>query len=77
MTKICVSGSSGKMGSRIIELAKEDATLRVSGSFDMIEENPEQFVEAADCLMEFTTPQATIEHLAFVGADRHVAQTHD
>jgi 4-hydroxy-tetrahydrodipicolinate reductase len=64
MTKICISGSSGKMGSRIAELAKEDAGFRVSGSFDLVEENPEQFIEEADCLIEFTTPQATMEHLA-------------
>ena len=64
MIKICVSGSSGKMGSRIIELAKEDADLRVCGCFDVVEENPEQFIESAECLIEFTAPQATIEHLA-------------
>ncbi len=63
MIKICVSGSIGKIGSRIIELAKEDPDLHVCGSFDAIEENPEQFIEAAECLIEFTTPQATMEHL--------------
>ncbi|MFA5142688.1 MAG: dihydrodipicolinate reductase C-terminal domain-containing protein [Candidatus Omnitrophota bacterium] len=63
MIKICVSGSNGRMGSRIIDLAKDDAELRVSGSFDVVEENPEQFIELSDCLMEFTAPQATIQHL--------------
>ena len=63
MIKICISGSSGKMGSRIIELAKEDTDLHVCGSFDVVDENPEQFVENTDCLIEFTTPQATMEHL--------------
>ena len=64
MIKICVSGSTGKMGSRIVELAKEDEGLRVCGCFDVVEENPEQFIETAECLIEFTTPQATMEHLA-------------
>ena len=64
MIKICVSGSIGKMGSRIAELAKEDPDLRTCGAFDVVEENPEQFVEQAECLIEFTTPQATMEHLA-------------
>ena len=64
MIKICVSGSIGKMGLRILELAKEDPDFHVCESFDAIEENPEQFIEAAECLIEFTTPQATIEHLA-------------
>ena len=63
MIKLCVSGSKGKMGSRISELAKDDADLQVCGEFDVVEENPEQFIEGCDCLIEFTTPQATIEHL--------------
>ena len=63
MSKICVSGSSGKMGSRIIALAKEDSSLHVCGEFDIIEDSPEQFIEACECLIEFTTPQATMEHL--------------
>ena len=64
MIKICVSGSIGKMGSRIVELAKEDPDFHLCGCFDAIEENPEQFIEATECLIEFTTPQATMEHLA-------------
>ncbi|MFA6141739.1 MAG: 4-hydroxy-tetrahydrodipicolinate reductase [Candidatus Omnitrophota bacterium] len=64
MTKICVSGSSGKMGSRILELAKQDPELSISGEFDVVEENPEQFIEKCDCLIEFTAPQASMEHLA-------------
>ena len=64
MIKICVSGSIGKMGSRIIEIAKEDPDLHICGCFDAIEETPEQFIEGAECLIEFTTPQATMEHLA-------------
>lgn len=63
MIKICVSGSKGKMGSRIMDLAKEDPELEVSGSFD-VDEKPEAFIEACDCLIDFTSPKATIEHLA-------------
>jgi len=52
MIKICVSGSGGRMGSRIIELAKEDAGLKVCGSFDVVEENPEiEFLIEADELI--------------------------
>jgi len=64
MTKICVSGSSGKMGSRIIALSKDDKTIHVCGEFDVVEENPESFIESCECLIEFTAPQATVEHLA-------------
>jgi len=64
MIKLCVSGSKGKMGSRIIELAKEDpAEFQLSGEFDVGAE-PEPLIEGSDCLIEFTSPQATIEHLA-------------
>lgn len=64
MIKICVSGSKGKMGARIIDFAKDDADLQVSGEFDVVEENPEAFIEDCECVIEFTTPQATMEHLA-------------
>lgn len=63
MVKICVSGSRGKMGLRIIALAKQDRDLQVTGEFD-IGTDPEPAVKLCDCLIEFTTPQATIEHLA-------------
>ncbi len=62
MIKICVSGSKGKMGSRIAELSKDDASLELSGSFDAGDE-PQGPVEACDCLIEFTTPEATIKNL--------------
>lgn len=63
MVKICVSGSKGKMGSRILELAAGDGGFVVSGSFDM-GEDPKAPIGACDCLIEFTTPEATMEHLA-------------
>ena len=62
MTRICVSGSKGKIGTRIIELAGEDSELEVSGMFDIGEE-PESFIEGCDCLIEFTSPEATMEHM--------------
>ena len=63
MVKICVSGSKGKMGSRILELAKDDSSLEISGQFD-VDDDPAAFIGGpCDCLIEFTTPKATIEHL--------------
>lgn len=61
--KIAVSGSKGKMGSRIAELSKEDSELQLAGAFD-IDEESEGPIEACDCLVEFTAPQATIDHLS-------------
>lgn len=63
MIRICVSGSKGKMGARIIALAKSEASLEVAGDFD-IGANPEPFIKGCDALIEFTAPQATMEHLA-------------
>ncbi len=63
MTKICVSGSEGKMGSRIIELAKEDPGLEVAAGFDL-DGNAELGITACECLIDFTSPKATMEHLA-------------
>jgi len=62
MVKICVSGSEGKMGSRIIDLAKEDPELEVVAGFD-VDGNVELGIAACECLIDFTSPKATMEHL--------------
>lgn len=63
MVKICVSGSNGKMGARIIDIAKEDPELNIAGQFD-IDGDAEGSIKVCDCLIEFTSPKATMEHLA-------------
>ena len=63
MVRICISGAKGKMGKRIAVLAKDDAGLEVSGSFDISDEAG-SMIEVCDCLIEFTSPESTIEHLA-------------
>jgi 4-hydroxy-tetrahydrodipicolinate reductase len=63
MIKICVSGSEGKMGSRIIDLAKEDPELEVAAGFDL-NGDAELGITAGECLIDFTTPAATMVHLA-------------
>ena len=62
MIKICVSGSEGKMGSRIIELAKVDPELEVAAGFD-VNGNAELGITACECLIDFTSPEAAMEHL--------------
>ena len=61
--KIAVSGSKGKMGASIIRLAKDHAGLEVSGQFDA-GEDADAPIQGCDCLIEFTSPEATIEHAA-------------
>jgi len=62
MIKLCVSGSKGKMGSRILEIAREDAELQITGEFDA-DINPEPFLGTCDCMIDFTSPEATMRHL--------------
>lgn len=63
MIKICVSGSEGKMGSRIIDLAGSDPDLQVTGQFD-IDGDAVASIENCDCLIDFTAPKATMANLA-------------
>jgi 4-hydroxy-tetrahydrodipicolinate reductase len=63
MIKLCVSGSKGKMGSSIIRLAKDRPDMEVACQFD-VGEDAEGPISGCDCLIEFTSPEATIEHLA-------------
>ena len=69
MTKIAVSGSNGKMGSRIIELAKNDKDLEVVAAFD-VGGDAKESIKSCDCLIEFTSPKATIEHLEICEKDK-------
>lgn len=62
MVKICVSGSHGKMGKRIIALAEKDKDIKIVSEFDVgTDAGPE--IKKCDVLIEFTAPQATTEHL--------------
>ena len=62
MIKIAISGSEGRMGKRIIGLAEEDEEIEVVAKFDIgIEPEPE--IAKCDVLIEFTTPQATVDHI--------------
>lgn len=67
MVKICVGGSAGRMGLRISALAKDDADVQVSGEYD-IGQDAAPLIGACDCLIEFTSPAATMEHLALCRA---------
>ena len=78
MIKLAISGCAGKMGTRIFNLASEDKDLRPVVGIEQAEtlgqclktdgfkvsDNPDDIKEA-DVLIEFTTPEATIEHLKY------------
>lgn len=76
MIKLAISGACGKMGSRIVHLASQDEDVKVTIGLEKkghtqighvvnrvtVTEDP-QAIKEADVLIEFTAPQATIEHL--------------
>ncbi|MDD5355900.1 MAG: 4-hydroxy-tetrahydrodipicolinate reductase, partial [Candidatus Omnitrophica bacterium] len=77
MIKLAISGSCGKMGQRIINLARLDKAFKIAvllegkGHPDIGTRirgcqvtNDTQEIKNADVLIEFTTPEATMEHLA-------------
>lgn len=61
MIKLAISGYKGKMGSRLLELASKDKDFEVSVKLEY-GDNPDQ-IKNADILVEFTTPEATMEHI--------------
>ncbi|MCM8784176.1 MAG: 4-hydroxy-tetrahydrodipicolinate reductase [Candidatus Omnitrophica bacterium] len=76
MIRLAVSGACGKMGTKIIELASKDKEFQLVVALEAkghpkigdvvqgfkISDNPEE-IKNTDCLVEFTNPSATIEHL--------------
>jgi len=78
MIRLAVSGALGKMGSRIIALAGKETDLKVVVCLES-KDNPEigkqvndvkvtadtNSIKEADVLMEFTTPEATMEHVEY------------
>lgn len=79
MIKIGVSGALGRMGRRVINLAKNEKDLEVVFGLERkghpqigeifegvkIVENPEE-IKKCDCLVEFSAPEATLEHLPYL-----------
>lgn len=77
MVKIAICGCAGKMGTRILNLAAEDKEVQVvlgleakghpsvgSRATDGKVSDDIADIKAADVLIDFTTPEATMEHLA-------------
>ncbi len=76
--KICVSGAAGKMGKAIIEAAASKDWVKISGLLEKsdspdvgktisgveITADVRKALASSDCLVEFTSPTATVSHLA-------------
>ena len=76
MIKIAVSGSCGRMGARIISLAKQDKNFKLAIALERKDHpeigkaidgvkvtNSNDEIKNTDCLIEFSNPEATINHL--------------
>ena len=74
--RLGVSGALGKMGSRIITLASGDKDFKVVLALEKLGHpllgdkvadtevvSHHEMIKAIDCLIDFTTPEATLEHL--------------
>lgn len=78
MVRIGIAGACGRMGKRIFVLAKADKEANIILGLEskghpevgtMIEgvkiiDNPEE-IKYCECLIDFTTPQATLEHVSY------------
>ncbi|MFH1767918.1 MAG: 4-hydroxy-tetrahydrodipicolinate reductase [Candidatus Omnitrophota bacterium] len=78
MVGIGVSGAAGRMGRRIISLAKQDSSFALIFGLEVCDHNllgekiedisiisDYSEIKNCNCLIEFSTPQATLEHLSF------------
>ncbi len=63
MINIAIAGSHGKMGKSIIALAEKDKDIKIVSKFD-VEADASAEIKKCDVLIEFTAPQATMEHVA-------------
>ncbi len=79
MIKLGISGALGKMGRRIMKLAEQDPLFKVVFGLERddhpdvgkvikgvrITSDPKD-ISLCDCLIEFSTPSATLNHLSFL-----------
>ena len=72
-TKIIICGAAGRMGTRLIALAGQDQRFSVAGAVDReaqtagavsIVTDMSSVISSGDVVIDFTTAEATMEHLA-------------
>lgn len=62
MVKVVISGCRGRMGLRIAALAAQDKDVEIAATFD-IGDNAGEAIGSGDVVIEFTAPEATLDHL--------------
>ncbi len=77
MVKIGISGIGGKMGKRIADLASKDKNIEIASALEReghaslgeevygvkIVSDPVEASKGIECLIDFTLPEATLEHI--------------
>ena len=77
MIKLGICGIAGKMGRRIADLAEKDKEVQIASGLEAdsspvvgkeeygvsVTSDPEQALKGIDCLIDFTLPEATLEHV--------------
>jgi 4-hydroxy-tetrahydrodipicolinate reductase len=71
MINIVISGIAGRMGSLIAELANKDPEINLIGGIDdpsctKFPKDLEPLIDKCNVVIDFSTPEATIEHLKIV-----------
>lgn len=77
MVRIVISGALGRMGKRIIALAEKDPDLKIVGKLEKDAHPDSGIVNSLkslkgqyDCIIEFTAPEATAEHVKIAKLER-------
>ncbi len=60
--RYAIAGARGRMGRVLIEAVEAAEDAELAAAFD-IEDDPEPAIAGADCLIDFTRPEATLAHL--------------
>ncbi len=83
MTKVIVTGISGRMGSRIADLLRNSEGMQLSGATEspgsfavgttlpeghLVVDSLEKCIDRADVVIDFTSPKATLNHAEIVAA---------
>jgi len=80
MTKIAIAGACGRMGQALLKLGSSHPGLEVASAFDapghaglpgmrpLLSASAAEAIAAADVLIDFTAPQATLAHLELAAA---------
>lgn len=75
MINIVISGICGRMGSTIAQLAKQDPEIKLLGGVEQqgnqdFPSGLKSFINKMDVLIDFSTPESTIEHLKLIAKNK-------